>query len=95
MKTSRPGVLGTGACGCLERYTLFLSPSVGGALLAILCGIDQQYAYGWSRTESGVHRLVRISPFSNQDKRHTSFASVTVSPIPADTERGPGILYIE
>lgn len=42
--------------------------------------IDGEMAYGWLKTESGVHRLVRISPFDSNARRHTSFASVYVSP---------------
>jgi peptide chain release factor 2 len=42
-------------------------------------------AYGWLRTESGVHRLVRISPFDSQARRHTSFASVWIYPVVDDT----------
>ncbi len=42
-------------------------------------------AYGWLKTESGVHRLVRISPYDAQSRRHTSFASVWVDPVIDDT----------
>jgi peptide chain release factor 2 len=41
-------------------------------------------AYGWLKTENGVHRLVRISPFDSNARRHTSFASITVYPVVDD-----------
>ena len=42
--------------------------------------ISGQYAYGWLRTETGIHRLVRKSPFDSGNRRHTSFAAVFISP---------------
>ncbi len=47
--------------------------------------IEGHQAYGWLKTENGVHRLVRISPFDSNARRHTSFASVAVSPVIDDT----------
>lgn len=47
--------------------------------------IDGEYAYGYLKGENGVHRLVRISPFDSNAKRHTSFASVYVYPLVDDT----------
>jgi peptide chain release factor 2 len=46
--------------------------------------VDGTNAYGWLKTEAGVHRLVRISPFDSAAKRHTSFASVWVYPVVDD-----------
>ena len=56
------------------------------------------YAYGWLRTETGVHRLVRKSPFDSGSRRHTSFASIFVSPEVDDTveiEINPADLRID
>ncbi len=47
--------------------------------------VEGDQAYGWMKTETGVHRLVRISPFDSNAKRHTSFASVMVSPVIDDS----------
>ena len=43
--------------------------------------IEGDYAFGWLKTESGIHRLVRISPFDSGARRHTSFASIWVYPV--------------
>jgi len=47
--------------------------------------IDGEFAFGWLKGENGVHRLVRISPFDSNAKRHTSFASVYVYPLADDS----------
>ena len=60
--------------------------------------ISGEFAYGWLRTETGVHRLVRKSPFDSGNRRHTSFASVFVSPEvddDIDVELNPSDLRID
>ena len=60
--------------------------------------ISGEFAYGWLRTETGVHRLVRKSPFDSGNRRHTSFASVFVSPEvddDIDIDISPGDLRID
>jgi hypothetical protein len=50
--------------------------------------VKGENAYGWLKTESGVHRLVRISPYDSQARRHTSFSSAWVYPVIDDSDRG-------
>ncbi|ETN95372.1 peptide chain release factor 2 [Zhouia amylolytica] len=60
--------------------------------------IDGEYAFGWLKGENGVHRLVRISPFDSNAKRHTSFASVYVYPLVDDSievDINPGDITFE
>ncbi len=57
-----------------------LSPGEVAGIKSATVQIDGDYAYGWLRTETGVHRLVRKSPFDSGNRRHTSFASVFVAP---------------
>ena len=52
---------------------------------SITIQIDGEYAFGWLKGENGVHRLVRVSPFDSNAKRHTSFASVYVYPLVDDS----------
>jgi len=56
-----------------------------GGIKSVTCKIEGDYAYGCLKGESGVHRLVRISPFDANARRHTSFASVYLFPIIDDT----------
>ena len=56
------------------------NPGEVAGLKSASVAIQGEYAYGWLRTETGVHRLVRKSPFDSGNRRHTSFASVFVSP---------------
>ena len=56
-----------------------------GGIKSVTVQVDGAYAYGYLKTETGIHRLVRISPFDASGRRHTSFASVYASPILDDT----------
>jgi peptide chain release factor 2 len=57
------------------------SPGEEAGIKSTTIQVSGPNAYGWLKTESGVHRLVRISPFDSNARRHTSFASVTVWPV--------------
>jgi peptide chain release factor 2 len=61
------------------------SPGEEAGIKSASIRIKGRNAYGWLKTESGVHRLVRISPFDAQSRRHTSFASTWVYPVIDDT----------
>jgi peptide chain release factor 2 len=59
---------------------LDLQPGDEAGIKSVTLGISGEWAYGYLRAENGVHRLVRISPFDSQARRHTSFASVFIYP---------------
>jgi len=59
---------------------LEVSPGEVAGIKSATIKFTGDYAYGWLRTENGVHRLVRKSPFDSGNRRHTSFASIFVSP---------------
>ncbi len=60
--------------------TIDLQPGDEAGIKGVTLGIAGQFAYGYLRAEAGVHRLVRISPFDANKRRHTSFAAVGVYP---------------
>ena len=63
-----------------ETELLEESPGEVAGLKSVSVRVTGDHAYGWLRTETGVHRLVRKSPFDSSNRRHTSFAAVFVSP---------------
>jgi peptide chain release factor 2 len=78
-------------CRWMERkgysYTVLDSqPGDGAGLKSVSMEVNGDYAYGHLRSECGVHRLVRISPFDANARRHTSFASVSAYPIFDDVD---------
>jgi peptide chain release factor 2 len=64
--------------------TLDLQAGDEAGIKSVVMEVDAAFAYGYLKSESGVHRLVRISPFDSQSRRHTSFASVFVFPLVND-----------
>jgi peptide chain release factor 2 len=98
--TIHAGAGGTEACdwsGMLYRMYLRWAERKGfaveevdrleaeGGIKSATCRIDGAYAYGYLKGESGVHRLVRISPFDANARRHTSFSSAYIFPVIDDT----------
>jgi len=75
-----------------------VSPGEVAGVKSATVKVEGDYAYGWLRTETGVHRLVRKSPFDSGNRRHTSFAAVFVSPEvddSIDVEINPADLRID
>jgi peptide chain release factor 2 len=68
-----------------EVSVLDLQPGEEAGIKSVTLEIDGEYTYGYLKAEKGVHRLVRISPFDAQSRRHTSFASVFVYPVVDDS----------
>ena len=66
-------------------HVLDLLPAEEAGIKSVSIEVRGDYAYGYLKAEKGVHRLVRISPFDAQSRRHTSFASVFVYPAVDDT----------
>jgi len=69
-----------GEASGFETEIIELSPGEVAGIKSATVRFGGEYAYGWLRTETGVHRLVRKSPFDSGNRRHTSFAAIFVSP---------------
>jgi len=76
--------------GCIrvgrKRLDLDFLPGDEAGIKSVTFGVTGENAYGYMKSEKGVHRLVRISPFDTSGRRHTSFASVDVIPEVSDQE---------
>ncbi len=71
-----------------EKYlvkVMDMQPGDETGIKSVTLEIEGEYAYGYLKSENGVHRLVRLSPFNAQNKRQTSFSSVFVAPLVDDT----------
>jgi peptide chain release factor 2 len=81
-----------------QAEVLDTSPGEEAGVRSSVIGIDGDYAYGYLKSEHGVHRLVRLSPFDADHARHTSFVLVEVMPeagSDVDVKIGPGDLKVE
>ena len=67
-----------------EVKQIYHQPGDEAGIKSVTLEFDGKYAYGYLKGENGVHRLVRISPFDSNKRRHTSFASVFVTPVVED-----------
>jgi peptide chain release factor 2 len=77
---------------------LDFTPGEEAGIKSVTIGVEGSFAYGYLRAEKGVHRLVRISPFDSNNRRHTSFALVEVLPQvedPKEVEINPNDLKID
>jgi len=81
-----------------KAEVLDLSPGEEAGVKSVVTGVSGDYAYGYAKSEHGVHRLVRLSPFDADHARHTSFALVEVMPeakADIDVRIGPDDLKVE
>ncbi len=92
-----PGAGGTESCDwanmLLEMYKsfcdkynysyeeIYLAKGEEAGIKNVILNIKGEYSYGYFKNETGIHRLVRISPFDSNKRRHTSFASVQITPV--------------